>query len=639
MKKIFTLFALSLIYLINNAQTTFDVKFYKIYLNVTNTSTAISGYAQMNAVTKSSNFNQISLDLATGFIIDSVKVNSIKRTSSLTNNKLTISLTTPLNSGVSFTTLIYYHGNGAVGSSFPAGMANGTYGSQKYTYTLSEPYYSYLWWPCKQDLTDKADSAYIFITTESTNKVAANGLLTNTVTGLPGSNTRYEWKTRYTIDYYLIAFSAGPYTEYDTYANPIGASSPILIQDFVYSSSYLNSVQSVLNQTHFLIELFSGLYGMYPFKNEKYGHFSAPCNLGCLENQTMTMMSGFSFSTVAHELTHQWYGDDVTCGTWQDVWLNEGFATYGEYLANQYLVSKATAMSTFASNQSNALVTNGCVYVASASLTNPYSIFNTPTSYDKGAAVLHMLRFEVGDTMFFNILKNYHIKYAKSTATTDSLSSFVSLTTQKDYSYFFNQWIYGSGYPIYNFSSYQTGDTLYITSTQTTSDNSTPLYKMKLDFKVQYNSGTDTLIAYQTTNSQVFKFAIPGKIATTIYCNPSKWNLMQINNAGSNNSITVQQISTSVNSVNFKNINLKVYPNPLSENAKISFDLTENCNVNIDLFNIYGSKIASLDNHFRIAGNNTFSLNTSGYGLSNGFYIIRIATTSKTEYAKIEIIN
>ena len=181
----------------NPAMNNYDVKFYKIDLNATNTNTIISGSVTMGGVALQKNLSPIVFDLSSSnFSIDSVFVNGIKATShTLINDQLSITNPTTIDSNQLFIVKTYYHGTGTVGSNFPAGMSNGKGGSNNnyYTYTVSEPYYSYLWWPCKQDLTDKADSSFVFITTTSSNKVAANGLLTNTVS-LSGNRNRWIFR-------------------------------------------------------------------------------------------------------------------------------------------------------------------------------------------------------------------------------------------------------------------------------------------------------------------------------------------------------------------------------------------------------------------------------------------------------------
>jgi hypothetical protein len=559
----------------NMLMNNYDVTFYNIDLNASNLNTTISGFVQINAVSKIDNFNQIVVNLSNSFTIDSVVINRKQCNYTLNNDELTATLFTPINKNTLFSTFVYYHGNGSAGTSFPAGMLNGSYSNKNYTYTVSEPFHSYLWWPCKQDLEDKADSAWINITTESTNLVASNGILKKET--VANGKTRFEWKTNYPIAYYLITFSTGPYIPYETHANLVGVSSPILIQTYVYDQNYLNDNKSEIDKTAKLIELFSEKFGPYPFAKEKYGHYTAPCNLGALENQTMTMMNGYSFNLIAHELSHQWFGNNVTCANWQDIWLHEGFASYAESLANEFLVSKSEGINVIKNDQNSALSSpDNCAYVPTSSLLDPFAIFDGPNSYSKGATVLHMLRFEMGsDASFFSLLKEFHTKFSGKIATTDSLKNFVNKYTSKDYTTFFNQWIYGSGHPNYQFNSYQKGDKLYIVSNQSTSSVKTTFFKMKLDFRVINGSGVDTLIAYQTKSNEVFEFNYPNKTASIIYPNPNSWNLMSsvssFNVLSANNDIlSFSLISPSaIGVINGTDITIEV-PNQTDVNSLIS---------------------------------------------------------------------
>ncbi|MCH2231983.1 MAG: hypothetical protein MK105_16730 [Crocinitomicaceae bacterium] len=213
--------------------------------------------------------------------------------------------------------------NGATNPLGGAGMTNGSspsWGNQV-TWSLSEPFSAYEWWPCKQSLTDKADSVGIKITVPSTCKAGSNGVLENVV-DLGNSLTRYEWKHRHPIDYYLVSVAVAQYVEYNVYANPTGAASPILIQNYIYDNpATLNNFQNDIDETVDFMELFAELYGPYPFEDEKYGHCMAPLS-GGMEHQTMTTQGWFAKSLTAHELGHQWWGNNVTCASWADIWVN-----------------------------------------------------------------------------------------------------------------------------------------------------------------------------------------------------------------------------------------------------------------------------------------------------------------------------
>ena len=156
---------------------------------------------------------------------------------------------------------------------------------------------------------------------------------------MPGNKLRYEWKSNYPIAYYLISFAVSEYQEYNIYAHPAGmGGDSLLIQNFIYDApGCLDYYKAGIDETVGMVELFSDLYSLYPFHQEKYGHCLTAIG-GGMEHQTMSTMGNFNFGLVAHELGHMWFGDNVTCATWSDIWINEGFATYTDYLAREKFI-------------------------------------------------------------------------------------------------------------------------------------------------------------------------------------------------------------------------------------------------------------------------------------------------------------
>jgi aminopeptidase N len=503
----------------------YDVRFYFLDIALEDTSIYVDGNVTISADVLSSQLDTFAVELIDELTVDSVYVNGTELTFTHNTDHIFIPLITPLLQGASLVAQIYYHGDPSTGGGFFSGISNDSspwWGNQV-TWTLSEPFNANQWWPCKQILTDKADSSWVFITTANTNKAGSNGLLVATVP-LAGNKLRYEWKTKYPMDYYLISAAVAQYVDYSIYAHPTGTTDSLLIQNYVYDNpATLPYFQNDINQTADFIELYSDLFGLYPFINEKYGHCMAPMG-GGMEHQTMTTLSSFSFYLTCHELGHMWFGDNVTCATWSDIWVNEGFASYCEYLAAQYLDSYAEAQSHMLDVHNNVKSqSGGSVYVPPAETNDENRIFDSRLSYDKGSAIIHMIRFEMqNDSMFFATLKNYQTEFGDSTATGLDFKGVAEDVSGLDFTDFFNQWYFGEGYPTYHILWHQQNDSLFFTATQTTSTGITPLFKMLMEYKVIY-SGGDTLIrVYQTNN--VNSFAIPiNKTVTGMVVDPNNW--------------------------------------------------------------------------------------------------------------------
>ncbi len=427
-------------------------------------------------------------------------------------------------------------------------------------WTLSEPYGARDWWPCKQDLTDKIDSIDVLVRTPEAYRVASNGLLMSETP--VGTDKIYHWKHRYPIPTYLIAIAVTNYAVYSDYV-PVPNGNPIEVLNYVYPE-FLTNAQSQTTATVQVMQLYNELFGLYPFANEKYGHAQFGWG-GGMEHQTMSFMGGFSFSLQAHELAHQWFGDKVTCGSWEDIWLNEGFATYLTGLTYENGLGTQNWYNWLQSTFTQ--ITNapdGSVWVNDTSSVN--RIFSSRLTYSKGAMLLHMLRWKLGDEDFFQGVRDYlnHPDQAYEYALTQDLKGHLEAQSGQDLTEFLDDWFYGQGHPSYQIQWGQgSGGTLQVTIGQTTSHPSVDFYEMPVPIRFFGQNGDTTLVFDHVASGQQFSVALPFEVETAVF-DPELWIL-------SNNN-TVTEVVVSTEEADLLRQSLRIFPNPVQEDLNISFD-------------------------------------------------------------------
>jgi aminopeptidase N len=545
-------------YVRDSALLDYDVHFYRIDLEVNDTSTYIQGSTEI-VVSALTDMNEVVFELSTSMILDSVFIDGAKTAAfSHGNDLVRITPDADIGSGNQFSARVYYHGTGG-GYGFFSGISNrlDSYWDKRVTYTLSEPFHALDWFACKQVLTDKADSADIWLTVADHLKAGSNGLLAG-IDSLPGDRLRYRWETRYPIAFYLLSFSVSEYTDYSYYLHPEASADSFLFQNYVYDHpDYLTDNGKDIDATGDMISSFSELFGLYPFWKEKYGHCVAPMG-GGMEHQTMTTLVNFGFNLVAHELAHQWFGDQVTCATWQDIWINEGFASYAEYLALEHLVSRQEA--DYWMEAAHDLVykePEGSVYIPEEDATDEFRIFSYSLSYKKGAALLHMIRHELGnDSIFFETLASFQETFADSVATGDDFRNVLDQTSGMDFGWFFDQWYYGQGYPEFNMAWWQHSDSLYIVSEQQGSSPATPFFRTLLDIGLSLEGGDYTTIqvAYDE----------PLKTITV----PLKQRVLDVHPDPDNWIVDISQVAHRF----VANAYLSVNPNPFTDQLNVIFN-------------------------------------------------------------------
>lgn len=598
----------------------YDVKFYHLSISMSNTTTFLSASVKCRALVKNTAMDTFWLELNDGMTIDSITINNTTHNFTRVGTMVIVPLLNQMAAGSVIESVISYSGNPANSGNFFNGYSNAqsqTWGV-KATWTLSEPFGAPDWFACKQDLRDKIDSVWIDGTCALPNKVGSNGMLVGVDT--VGNNATFHWRHTYPIDFYLIAVACAPYIEYKNYAYIPGNTDSLLIQNWVYDAVNSGGVPTLqfflptINQTASMITVFSNKFGKYPFHKEKYGHMMAPLG-GGMEHQTMTTLGSFSRDLVSHELGHQWFGDYVTCATWSDIWLNEGITSYTEYVFNESL-NAATAATWLSNTQNSALnSTSGSVYVPAGSSSN--RLFNSSLTYKKGASVTHMLRYVLGDSVFFVALKSYLQTYGFSTATTDQFRAHLELVSGKNLVPFFNQWIYGEGFPTYQLTWNQSGPYLFVKINHTTSaPTKTPTFT-SVNLPIQISqSGVGVSEISVPTNGQVYSFYAPGNIIN-FSADPKKWILN-----GGINSTRDNLFGVGINQISSADFN--IYPNPVKDVLNIN---TSHLIKNVTIYDITGKAVQNLS---RIQNNQI-----STESLSVGIYILKIETDLGSIFQKL----
>lgn len=550
----------------NLAEDNYDMKYLKFDIHMFDTSVYVSGNVTTKAVVTSPTMPAYVFELDTTLVIDSAFINgAMLPATALGGFVRSITLPSALAAGMPFTAQVYYHGLPPGGG---GGFFNGithavSSGGTHMVYTISDPYVAKNWWPCKQSIQDKIDSVDMYVTVPANVVDGSNGLLVNVdMTSTPGY-WQYHWHTAYPIDYYLISVAISRYAEYKSYMHFTASTDSMLIQNFFTDTATFNpAYKANFDSIGQFVNYFSSLYGRYPFWKEKYGvcYTTLP---GGMEHQTMTTIGVPNTYIIAHELGHQWFGDNVTYQDWRDVWLSEGFATYTESLFYEHFWSAAAAKAHRQGLMYSATL-DPCGRVIVTDTTNSDSLFNQMTVYNKAQAVVRMLQYVApSDSVFFSVLKNYQQTYAMGHASTANLKALAEAAYGVPLDTFFNQWVYGRGHPMYRVSWNQSGSTVWVKLIQTQSCPSyTSHFSTPLELELR-GTGIDTFIkVYNTLDTQVYTFTCSSAI-TNVYLNPNVWTILK--QLGS----TTHDTHLGVGLVPGSRGEIRVYPNPSDNSWKV----------------------------------------------------------------------
>ena len=570
----------------------------------------IAGVVTSYYISQVEELSEINFDLNSEMTVDSIKQLNTQLNYTLKDNKLTIQLSNSLKINELDSVKVYYKGETEKENSGFGTFTISKHDGVEVLWTLSEPYGAMEWWPCKQSLADKIDSIDIIVSCPESYRTASNGILVSEIT--ENGFRKMHWKHRYPIATYLVAIAVTNYVDYSDTVK-FGDCREMNVLNFVYPE-YLERAKNESSVTPEVIELFNNLIGEYPFSKEKYGHAQFSWG-GGMEHQTMSFMYNLSFDLLVHELAHQWFGDYITVGTWQDIWLNEGFATYMTALAYEHFfdgyywpIWKTKTVQRIVSEP------GGSVFVKDT--TDISTLFSSRLSYSKGAYLLHMLRWILGDEHFFEGMQNYFNdpEIANGFARNKQLIEHMEMAGDTSLTEFFNDWYYGEGFPVYSAKFGPSGvNLLKITLSQTTSHQTVDFFEMPVPVRVYNSERTDSMDfrLNNVSNKQEFFVEVDFKVADLVI-DPDHW--------------IVSKTSGIVKAISKPRLNeVVIYPNPFTESFSVFIPAGEKM-LSVKMISANGNVVKELKG-------NRSTIDCTG--MSPGTYFLQINTSNQMFNSKI----
>jgi aminopeptidase N len=484
-------------------QESFDINYYRIELLPDPVTQILTGRIEIIAEVTSAGIQHIDLNFWDGMIIS--KVHHLDTPDEdLTYNRDADMLAINLNK-------TYIHGEQIkIVISYQGRPQESPYGSfyfdshegEPMIWTLSSVFGARAWWPCKDIPSDKPDSVDIQVTVPEGLIVASNGALrqSNTDNGF----TTYWWHEGHPIATYLVFISIYPYEVY--YENYIynDYADTMKIHFYTFPGNY-RQYSEINAKVKEMITLYAGLFGEYPFVDEKYGQADFLWS-GGMEHQTCTSYGRWNEALYAHEIAHQWWGDMITCDSFHHIWLNEGFAEYSEALWFEHTYTPYTAAAYLMDYQ--LYLGGGTVYVEHPEYEN---IFDLGLTYHKACWVLHMLRHITGDETFFRILRTYYAspEHQYGTATTEDFQAICEQVSEMDLEEFFHQWIYEEYFPRYSYSwDWQQNESHYEVNLEIRQMQDNYIFQMPIDITITTANGEETFVVIDSLQAQSFDFAV-----------------------------------------------------------------------------------------------------------------------------------
>jgi len=557
-------------------------------------------------------------------IVDSVGLAAISFTHS--DNYLTLQLDRVYNPGEVVSVKVNYTHKNFNDNAF--------YVKNGFVFTDCEPEGARKWFPCWDKPSDKA-TFDLTAKVPATVKLGSNGIIADSTR--IADTIWYHWVSNQNVATYLMVITSKVNYNLDIlYWHKLSNPTDSIPIRFYYNQG--ENPAPVKNKILAMTDWFSQKYIEHPFDKNGFASLNDEFVWGGMENQTLTSLCPNCWyeGLAAHEFAHQWFGDMITCGTWADIWLNEGFATWSEcfwYESYQGYSGYKSVINSYA----NDYVNNNPGFPISmpswATHTPPSdTLFNWYITYAKGASVLHQLRYVLGDSIFFNTLQAYsgdtNLKFKSAT-----ISDFAQKANQvsgEAYQWFFDEWIFQPNHPVYqntyNFQDIGSGQwkvNLFVSQTQ----SDPPFFKMPIEIKIIFNDLSDTIFRVMNDNNyQQFSWTYNKKPVIFLF-DP----LMNIVLKEGGTVVGIQPATRITDKMHL----LQNYPNPVTDKTNIVFEIDEPMHVKLEIRDIIGKEVLHLIDEFK--GNGKYSYEIDCSSLDPGIYFYTLNADGETQTRKLII--
>jgi len=626
----------------------YDVRFYRIDLDLPMTDRSMTAHAGIWLTSEVASLDSVVFDFSR-LECDSVKRDGRPQDFDTYSTFLAVYLDSSVALGDSVYLDIYYH---RLSTSLNLGFyyyleGSGRGRNHSVCYTITEPEDSRYWFPCWDKPWDKAEQGcQVNITVPDSFRACANGMLDSISGGGYGKKT-YWWTHRYPIPTYLINYGASIYKEITQWYH-YSPTDSMLIRHWVWPEDSVQAATAFANVPD-MVAFYSDStrFGQYPFLAEKYGQVAVyPFGAGGMEHQTMTTIhrawiTNADESGIAHELGHMWYGDNVTCFIWPEIWINEGGASYLDPLWHYHHYGRSTFLSAMEDYRQG-------FFSADNRDRHPIydpgmqRLFDYGHTYCKAAWVNHMTRYVEGDTSFENpgiwwqTERAFLDSFAYGTATTEDRRRIHQQVAGVDLGWFYDEWVYMAGFPNYAVNWYPREATdgweIVVDVGQNNGSQAPACFHMPVEALVDLAGGGDTLLHWDiSSNPQRNVFPLSSE-PTDLEFNPGQWILEKHEiTSGIENEILP---STGVSRATLH----PVSPNPVLNNARIQFSLPHTGNAYVAVHDAAGRLVRTLWSGQAGPGHTTVTWDRAddkGRNLAAGVYLIRMKAEGVTQTRKL----